>query len=227
MGRRITRKQLKQDEFVSAFDSVMQWLSGYWRPLVAGLGAVAVLLVLWGLASLWASSRGDEAAAALHEAIAAYEGDSQGFPGQAGGDVDAAAARFQEVVDRWGRSDQADAARLYLARIAVEQGDTEKARELLVRLADGKGTVASLATLELVRLRVAAGQAAEVIPELEAMVQSSDPILPRDMVLRELAEVCVAEQQPDKAREYLERLVDEFPDSPFQQEARQKLEELG
>ena len=57
MGRRITRKQLKQDEFVSVVDSVVDKAQSFWRPIVAGLGAVVVLVLLWGMISWWTGSR--------------------------------------------------------------------------------------------------------------------------------------------------------------------------
>ena len=48
MGRRITRKQLKQDdEFVSAAEIVFRWISDNRRPLVAGLAGLAVAALAW------------------------------------------------------------------------------------------------------------------------------------------------------------------------------------
>jgi outer membrane protein assembly factor BamD (BamD/ComL family) len=42
-----------------------------------------------------------------------------------------------------------------------------------------------------------------------------------------LGELFVEEGQPEKARTYLEMLVEEFPESPFLPNARQRLLELG
>ena len=48
MGRRITREQLKKyDEFVSAAEMIFRWVAENWRPLVAGIGAVCVVGLLW------------------------------------------------------------------------------------------------------------------------------------------------------------------------------------
>ena len=46
--------------------------------------------------------------------------------------------------------------------------------------------------------------------ELEAMVVGRDDRLPRDTALYELGEVYVKEQKVEQAREYLQKLVDEY-----------------
>jgi predicted negative regulator of RcsB-dependent stress response len=226
MGRRITRKQLKQDEFVSVVDSVVDKASNYWRPLVAGLGAVFVLVLLWGVISWWTGSRSEDAARLLYQAVQAYEGDETASVGT---DPAAAEARFEEVVDRYGRTDQADVARLYLARIAISRGEGDRARELLRRLTrrTGDDALKQVATVELLHLRVAAGQGVEVAQELEAMLAAEDPQLPRDVAIYELATTLQENGEPDRAREFFDKLVNEFPESPYREAADQALGELG
>jgi len=56
--------------------------------------------------------------------------------------------------------------------------------------------------LDLVHLRVASGQSAEVVKELQAVVAGSGTGLPRDAALHELAAICVKEQQPEQAKQY-------------------------
>ena len=88
-------------------------------------------------------------------------------------------------------------------------------------------TAECIATLDLVHLRIAAGQATEVAVELEAMVSGSDPRLPRDVALYELGQLYLSEQDPVQATDYFQKLVDEFPESPYNQLARQQLMEIG
>lgn len=227
MGRRITRKQLKQDEFVSTVDTVIQWGAGYWRPIAAGLAVLCAIVVLWWIGTRWSSSRADHASYMLYEAVSAYEQELAG-----GGDPGAASdaeAQLREVIDRYGRSDQADTARVYLAKMHVERGETEAARGLLVEVIDrhADDVLARLATLDLIHLRVASGEHAEVAQELEAMVAGSDHRLPRDSALFELGELYVTQRDADQARVYFQKLVDDFPNSPYVSRARQRLAELG
>ena len=227
MGRRITRKQLKQDEFVSTVDTVIHWGAGYWRPIVAGLAVVCAIVLVWWLGSRWSASRAGQASYLLYQAVSAYE--DQVASGVVPAEGDTAESKLREVVERHGRSDQADAARVYLAKLHIERGETEIARGLLVEVIGrhSDDALGRLATLDLIHLRADSGEYAEVAQELEAMVAGSDRRLPRDTALYELGELFVAQRDPDRARQYFQKLVDEFPTSPFTSRARQRLGELG
>ena len=133
------------------------------------------------------------------------------------------------MIDSYGRSEQADMARLYLARIALSRGEMDVARAALVDLAEkhGDDVVGRLASLDLINLRIASGQGTEVAAELEAMVAGRSAGLPRDVALYRLGELFADEGEPEKARTYLEMLVEEFPESPYVPGARQHLLELG
>ena len=223
MGRRITRKQLKQDEFISTADSMVHWVIANWRPFVFGLAALCVVIVAWWAGTRWTGSRADRASYLLHQASAAVDAAAQG------GDVAAAEAKLQEVIDRYGRSEQADMARILKARLRIDRNDLDGARALLVEVSERRGgdAIGRVATLDLVHIQVAAGQASEVAPQLEAMVSGEDVRLPRDVALYELGQLFVATEDPVRARSYYQRLVDEFPESPYRAQASQRLAELG
>jgi predicted negative regulator of RcsB-dependent stress response len=230
MGRRITRKQLKKDdEFVSAAEVIFRWVADNARPLAAAILAVCVVALLWWAISGWMSSRTDDASLLLYHATQTFEGEAAPGSLAPAGDIEAAEAEFQQVIDSYGRSEQADMARLYLARIALSRGETDEARTALVGLAEkhGDDVVGRLANLDLINLRIASGQGTEVAAELEAMVTGRSTGLPRDAALYRLGELFVEEGQPEKARTYLQMLVEEFPESPFLPNARQRLLELG
>lgn len=230
MGRRITRKQLKQDdEFVSAAEWIFRWVANNVKPILAGIGAVCGIALIWWGTNAWLGVRAGEASILLSHAVTTFEG--EGVPGSPlpVGDVDAAEAEFLQVVESYGRSDQADMARLYLARIALGRGQTDEARSALVDLRDkhGDDIIGSVATLDLIDLRVASGQGAEIAGELEAMVTGQNPALPPDAALSKLGEIFVAEGDVERARNYFERLIEEFPESPYLAGAQQRLAELG
>ena len=230
MGRRITRKQLKQDdEFVSAAEWIFRWIADNRRPLTAGIIAVCVVALLWWSVSSWMGARADDASLVLLNAVKTFEGDAPAGSLVPGGDVDAAELAFQQVIEDYGRSDQADMARLYLARIALSRGEVDAARSTFVELSQSHGgdLIGRLATLELVDLRIASGQETEVAGELEAMVLGQNPGLPRDAALYKLGELFAGSGETERARGYFERLVEEFPESPYLMNARLKLDELG
>jgi predicted negative regulator of RcsB-dependent stress response len=230
MGRRITRKQLKQDdEFVSAAEWIFRWVADNRRQLLAAIGAVFAAAIVWWGVNAWMGTRTDDASLLLYHAVQTFEGDAAAGSLVPGGDVDAAQIEFQQVVESYGRSDQADVAKLYLARIALSRGQTDEARSVFVDLSQKRGNdvIGRLATLDLVDLRVASGQVEEVAGELEAMIVSQDGGLPRDAALYKLGEVFVTSGDPERARTYFERLVEEFPESPYLMNARLRLNELG
>jgi len=230
MGRRITRKQLKQDdEFVSAAEWIFRWIADNRRQLMAAIGAVFAAAIVWWGVSAWMGSRTDDASLLLYHAVQTFEGDAASGTLVPGGDVDAAEIEFQQVVDSYGRSDQADMAKLYLARIALSRGQTNEARAVFVDLSQkhGNDVIGRLATLDLIDLRIASGQFEEVTGELESMIVDQDGGLPRDAALYKLGEVFVDSGDPERARTYFERLVEEFPESPYLTNARLKLNELG
>jgi len=230
MGRRITRKQLKKDdEFVSAAEVIFRWIAENAKALMAGIAAVVVIALLWWAAIGWMSSRTDDASLLLHNATKTFEGEVAAGSMVPAGDLETAEAEFQQVIDSHGRTEQADMARLYLARIALSRGQMDEARTALVELArkHGDDVIGRLANLDLINMRIASGQGAEVAVDLEAMVTGQSAGLPRDAALYRLGELFIEEGQLEKARTYLEMLVEEFPESPFLTNARQRLLELG
>ena len=221
--RRVTRKKLKQDEFVSIVDQIIQWLSDNWRPVVVGLGAVVVVFLLWWGLSSWTGHR--RAAASQMLATTVEKLDAAKTPEER----QAAEEELRALIEHYGRTPQGDEARVLLARLLIEDGKTDEARTLLNAVAQRKENTAMVrvATLDLIHLRVASGQGAEVAQELQAMVAGKDPRLPRDVALYELAQVSREEGNLAQAREYFQKLVDDFPESPYAGQARQRLRELG
>lgn len=225
--RRLTRKKLKQDEFVSGVDRMMRWLTDNWRPVSLALGAATLaFLIVWGVIH-WKGSREAAASWALHQAVSTYQA-RQEKPGDTAASSEAREA-FENILSRYGRTREADVARIYLARMDFEAGKTDQAKKALEQVArrhkgDALGRVA---TLDLIHMRVASGQAAEVVQQLLAMAAGKDDSLPRDVALYELASAYEAEKDAVHAREYFQKLIDEFPQSPYTRTARQKLVELG
>jgi predicted negative regulator of RcsB-dependent stress response len=196
----------------------MQWFSANWRPVVAAVGAVFAVTLLWGVVSLWTGSRAQDSSLALAEAVETFANEGE-----------AAEPMFREVVDRYGRSRQADVALLYLSRIHMDRGEVDQAREILIKLVERNrpDAVGRVAALNLLRLRLAAGQGAEVLKELQAMAAGTDTRLPRDAALFELGTLFLEEHKLDEARQYFEKVVEEFPESPYRTPAMEHLQELG
>lgn len=233
MGRRLKRKQIKHDQFITLIDRAMAWMGQNWQTasMVIG-GAVALGLVYWG-ATLLVASRGGAAAHLLSEAVATFTAPvGSPAPGGEGGRfatheerLDAAEKAFRRVSSRYRFTTPGRTARLFLARVAEERGDVDAAIRLLSELADKRSDnpVAGLATLDLVRLRLARGEGAQLVKELEAMVAGADPRLPRDLALFQLAQVWERQGNVEEAVRLYRKLTEDFPESPYRFEAQQRL----
>lgn len=233
MVHRLKRKQIKQDQFITLIDRGVAWMGQNWRTASIVLGcALALGLLYWG-ATLVLSSRGGAAAHALSEAIATFAAPV----GEASGDgkgkrfatdaerLDAAEKAFERVSSRYRFTASGRTAKLYLARLAEERGDVEKAIRLLSELADRRSDspVVGLATLDLFRLRLARGEGKQLLKELEAMVAGKDPRLPRDVALFQLAQMWEREGNLEEAVRLYRKLTEDFPESPYKFEAQQRL----
>ncbi len=233
MARRLTRKQIKQDDFITFFDTVMHWLGQNWRQAAIGFGgALLVGLVWWGVNG-FLGSRSDAASAALATAVDTYEapvGSAAAADAKLKFNTDAerlAAAEkaFQSVVSSYWLTPQVKVAKLYLARIAADRGDLAGAIQQLTALSSRHSAdpVVRLAMLDLVTLRIAKGEGQQMVGDLEAMADGKDPRLPRDVALFELARVWERAGKPDEAGKAYRKLVENFPESPYVYEAKQRL----
>ena len=233
MGRRLTRKQIKHDDFVTLVDRGMHWMGQNWRRAALGFGGAIGLALLWWAATALLASRGTAAARALDEAITTYQtpvgaavvtGEGAGFATDSAR-LDAADAAFKRVASRYRLTSQARLARLYQARVALDRGDADRALSLLSDLASRKSddVVARMATLDLVRLRLARSEGYQVAADLEKMAAGRDPRLPRDLALFLLAEVRAQEGKHEEAARLYRKLGEDFPESPYRYEAQQRL----
>jgi tetratricopeptide (TPR) repeat protein len=233
VGRRLTRKQIKNDQFVTTVDRWAHWMGQNWRQAAVGLGgAIAVAVVYWAGSAIVAG-RSSAAAAALSSAIDVYEA-PVGKDAPADAKVtfqtdterlDAAEKAFKAVSSKYWLNAQSRYAKLYLARIAADRGDTASAIRLLTDLASkhSDNPIVRLATLDLIRLRIAKGEGQQLVGDLEAMVAGKDPRLPRDVAMFELAKMWEKEGKPEEAARLYRKLMQDFPESPFRNDAQQRL----
>lgn len=233
MGRRLTRKQIKQDEFITLMDEWTHWLGQNWKQAAMGLGAaLAVLLIVLG-ARLFLASRSNSAGEALGKALEAYNA-PVGVDAPADAKVkfatdterlDVAEKGFVAVKSKYWLSKEARLATLFIARIAADRGDRDRAIQGLTELTAKRtdDPVVRLAMIALVGLRLDKGEGAQLVPELQAMVEGKDPRLPRDVALYQLAQVLERQGKLDEASKTYRKLVDEFPESAYRSDAQQRL----
>ncbi len=232
----LTRKEMKKNELATAVNRTVDYAEHHTRGLLVGLGALA-LAALAGLGVwAWLQQRGRGANEALAEAMEIYEAPidpvapkpndpaAPSFASEAERRA-RAKGRFEEVRDDHPWSDAGDIAGLFLADIAVAEGNARRARELWQDFLDEhEGHVLAGETrLNLFSLDRSQGKAQAVAAQLERLLEDAEPPLPQDVLLYELAITKEQLGRTDEATQAYQRIVDEYPRSSYRQLAQQKV----
>lgn len=239
MNQRLTRKEIKRDEFTAAVGKSVEYAGSHVRPILLAIAGVLVLVAagigIWAFLQHRSTQANESLAEAMEvyrapiEATGARPDDPQepSFPDEAARRA-GARERFEAVHEKYGGTDAGDVAALYLAQIAVEEGQLDRARALWEEFVEDGGDhiLAQQARINLLRLDLAAGKAEEVVTELRGMLEREDPPLPRDVALFELASALEEAGRGAEAVPHYREIVEEFPQSPFLGEAQQRLAAL-
>jgi TolA-binding protein len=239
MNQRLSRKEMKQDEFVATLGRGVDYASHHTRQIILGVVGVTVLGALLLGGRLWLQSREANAQASLDRAIRLAEApidasaaqpddaDKPSFADEAARRARAKQA-FEEVRSEHGSSKAADVAGLYLASIALEESKPDEARQLWqAYLAEHPRDLLSAgARLSLIHLDRQQGKLDDVVAELRRMLDDAGRPLPEDVVLWELAQTLKSQGKVEEARPLFQRIADEFGRSAYNAEANTALRSL-
>jgi TolA-binding protein len=142
---------------------------------------------------------------------------------------EAAAAALQKVIDAYPSSETGTAARYYLGATLLQIGraaDAERAFDEATAKG-GASLYAEMAKLGHVEALAALKRYDEAIKVLTDLSAQRNTRLPIDGVLMELARVCRKAGKTQEARAAFKRVVDEFPESAYANEARQQMSTMG
>ncbi|MEM9593887.1 MAG: tetratricopeptide repeat protein [Acidobacteriota bacterium] len=233
MSERLTRKEIKQDiredEVQSFLLTAIERVQDNPSAFVGGVVGVLVLMLGVGGVFGYMNSRNEAANEQLTKAMELYDApiveedadpenpDSPTFADEASRRVKAMEA-FQQVSS----GSAADVAELYQAEIAIEDGDMAKARQVWEGfLADhGDHVLAMSVRINLIHLDRQEGKAEELAQDLQSQVDGANKTLPEDVLLYELAQTREALGQQEEAVALYQRILDEYPQSPYAGDAR-------
>ena len=243
MNQRVTRKDMKKDEFASAVGRGVEYAEGHVRPIIFGIGGAVLLAVVGFLIYGFVGHRSDAAGDRLAAAVKTYRAPLN--PAEAKPNdpkepsfVDEAARRaraktlFAKVRSDYGHTDAADIAGVYLAQIAMIEGKPEEARKLWTAFVDAHpdSMLAGEARINLIHLERGKQASKEKLEELaqrlKAMQGQSKPPLPEEVILNELGATYEQLGRKDDATQAYKRILDEFPQSAYKASAQQRLSAL-
>jgi TolA-binding protein len=232
------RQDLKHDKFVDEIGTLSTRARENQRLLLTiTAAAVAIAVIAYGIV-FYRSNREEKAQAALSAAIDTMDSPllpANPEPGQqppVGAKYRTEAERngvaekqFRAVQSSYSGTDAADVSKLYLARLDASRGDIASARTLLQQFISDhpKHILVGTARYSLYQLRIDNGEAAQVVSEVNAEVNKTDPILPSDTLLVVLAHAYASQGDEAKSRDAYKRIATEFPDSPYALEAQRRM----
>jgi tetratricopeptide (TPR) repeat protein len=239
MNQRLTRKDMKKDDFATAVGRGMDYAGGHVRSLVLGIaGAVllaAIGIAIYGFMGHRSGSAGEALANAVKISSAPINAtgakpDDPKEPSFADEAVrrHRAKALFEKVRSDYGHTDAADVAGFYLAQIAIADGKPDEARKLWTAFVDAHpdSVLAGEARINLIHLDRKQGpkeKVEELAQRLKAMQGQSTMPLPEDVILSELGATYEQLGRKDDAAQAYKRIMDEFPQSAYRTSAQQRL----
>jgi tetratricopeptide (TPR) repeat protein len=226
---RIKRKELKRNELAETFGRTVDYVSHHRRGAVEAIGAAAAVLVLAAGFVLFRGWRERQAGRDLSAALEILEAPLSTDPAAA-----AAVRKFSTAADREreatkhlreaaakGGTDAGRAARVILA---ARSDKPAQAAETLSREArEARAEVAAAAEIDAARLLAAEGKTTEAIDRLKRAIESPQSAAPKDALLFVLAETYEKAGSAVDARATYQRLVNDYPNSPYRNDAHAKL----
>lgn len=235
MSKRLTRKQIKEDirhdEFQEAMTTTFDKILEY-KNVIIGV-AVGIVVLAAAYSGLRAYLERQERAATneLAQAMKVYgapiredgaQPDDPDAPSFVS--VEARREKARQELEQVSTGVPGDVADLYLAQLALDEGDTATARERWQSFLDDheEHVLAVSVRLNLLRLDRHEGRGEEVLAWLEEELEKSNQSLPEEMILFELGETLESLGREADAEAFYQRLLDDYATSIYASKARQK-----
>ena len=224
---------MKEDEFASTIDKVLNWMKPHKTAVIAGLIGIFVVVGIYVIATGYVHSREDSSEKMLANALQVYyyqpaKGETPKYESPKA-QQEAALKEFQHVLDEKPTDSVAQRARFYMADAYVKLQQEDKAVKTLSTLFDE----ADYPFKALVGIKYAAllqdqgknAEALKVYNQLAEQDVSKDTI--KDYVLLQKGKLLKKMGKPDKAKAAFNALVDQFQTSQYAKEAKSQLDQLG
>jgi len=237
--KRTERHHLKENELVQFVQNARLAIEANGRQAVMVLVAVGVL-VIGVLGYIGWQSRAQARAGGLLAEAASVEGAYVGPPGEPGAPqpalrFDTERQRYEAALEKYGAAaeqypgtDAGVFARYREAALHMTLGNPEEAIVSYQQVIDrgGDGIYVQMARLGLADAQVRTGQVEQAINTYKELSERANTTMPVDGILMQLGRAYLEAGQTSDAQQTFDRLVSEFPGSPYTVEAQRQLDEL-
>ncbi len=237
-ARRITRKEMKRDEFVTAMGRITEWMEENARQVLfigGGLVAVAILSVfVWQ----YLAQREAKASLLLARGVEMFHAGVEGIEGSGRPDGPAYASpeeKYRAVLDQMDALIQtyprSQAGRLALYYKGMVLTHLSKPKDAVAALqgflsSSPRSFAAPMARAALARALADAGEPQKALEEYEQLSRG-EGAYPPDAALFEMG-ICLEKMgKKDDAKRVYERITREFPNSEYSQEAQERLKKVS
>ena len=229
MAKRITRKDLKRNDLVETVGRTVGYVSEHRRGAVGAALAVAIVGLLIAGFFLFRAYGENEAGRELSAGLAALDTPIAGQPRalDAPKTYPSAAKRDEEALPHLRKAAakaNTAAGRAATVILAARDPKGPAAVETLAKAARrASSETAAAAELDAARLLAEQGKTTEAIERLKRAIESPASAAPKDALLFHLGEIYEKAGSVADARATFQRLISDYPNSPYRNDARQKV----
>jgi tetratricopeptide (TPR) repeat protein len=231
------KQQIKQDDLVTGVEQAAGFVKNHQQEVKVAVAAIVVAALAVSGFTWYRNSRENEANRALEAALETYHapvaaaGAPQAAPVKFASDAERlkqAVGEFDGVGRRYGSMTAGRRARYYAALCRSELGENAEAEKTLSELAAGDRSQieSGLARLALADLFRRTGRFDQAITSYRQLSDEQDGSVPRDHALMALSGTLEDAKRLPEAGAAYRRVADEFPQSPYAGEARQRADLL-
>jgi TolA-binding protein len=238
--KRTERRHLKENELQTFAREARQQLEERKRETTMIVAAILVVGIAVGGYFAWRDRVETHAHALLADAMIVQGAriGTPAAPGTAGAGslsyltererAQAALTKFKAAADAYPSSDAGIYARYQLAGTYMELGQPGSAAAEYQQIIDRSGDkiYGQMARLGLAEARAIEGKYDEAINGFKELAQRKDGPLPVDGILMQLGRVYLDAGKRADAQQTFNRIVEEYPESPYSGDARKELDNL-
>ena len=237
--KRTQRHHLKENELLQFANRTREVIDARQREVgVAAIAVIVVSIAVMGYFA-WQSRVEGRAGALLADAI--IVSDARVGPPPAPGTpatgpsfptdrekYEATAAKFKAVADQYPSSDAGLFARYREGATQMALGNSKEAAAAYQQVIDRAGSklYGQMARLGLAEAQARDGQYDSAINTYKGLADNKDGPLPVDGILMQLGRTYLEAGKATEAQQTFNRVVEEFPESPFSGDARKELDSL-
>jgi tetratricopeptide (TPR) repeat protein len=231
------KQQIKQDDLVTGVEQAAGFVKTHQQEAKWTVAAILLAVLAVGGFTWYRNSREREASRALDAALETYHAPvasataPKDAPVKFASDAERlkkAVGEFDGVGRRYGSMAAGRRARYYAALCRSELGESVEAEKALTELAKGDRSEieSGLARLALADLFRRTGRFDQAITGYQQLSDEQDGAVPRDHVLMALSGTLEDAKRLPEAGAAYRRVAEEFPQSPYAGEARQRADFL-